>query len=180
MSAHSTNLFKDPQSGLVRAGACCASRDPEVQLITHALGSCIAVTLYDAITGVGGLLQFMLPEAALDPDRAAFNPFLSADTAFPLLLQKVCGLGALQSRLHACLAGGTQTLSEGSFFNMGKKNYLAARKLLWKAGIDVKREAVGGHISRTMALDIGTGIVRLRTPGKADQTIFDPNAEIAK
>jgi len=35
-------------------------------LITHSLGSCIGVAIYDPVVKVGGLLHYMLPESSLD------------------------------------------------------------------------------------------------------------------
>ena len=44
-----------------------------------------------------------------------------------------------------------------NIFDIGKRNYLALRKSLWKAGILLASEAVGGNRSRTVFLEIGSG-----------------------
>ena len=59
-------------------------------LVTYALGSCIAVAVHDPVTSVAGLLHYMLPEASLDWDKAAQNPYMFADTGIPKLLREVC------------------------------------------------------------------------------------------
>ena len=45
------------------------SNDPETILVTHALGSCIGVVIYDAVAKVGGLLHYLLPESKLSPEK---------------------------------------------------------------------------------------------------------------
>ena len=54
--------------------------------------------------------------------------------------------------------------SEG-VFEIGKRNYLAMRKILWKAGLLLHGEAVGGVNSRTVRLEIGSGKIWLQESG---------------
>jgi chemotaxis protein CheD len=136
--------------------------DPDSVLVTYALGSCIAVAVHDPVTSVAGLLHYMLPEASLDRDKAAQNPYMFADTGIPKLLRDVCERGAKRSRLVVRLAGGAQTMNGHELFQIGKRNHLAARKLLWKEGLLVKSEAVGGGFSRTVRLEASTGRVLVR------------------
>jgi len=39
-------------------------------VITYALGSCIGISVYDPVAKVGGLLHYMLPDSALDEQKA--------------------------------------------------------------------------------------------------------------
>ncbi len=64
---------------------CVTSRDPGAVIATHALGSCIAVAIYDPAVQVAGLLHFMLPESGADRAKAQSRPFMYADTGLPLL-----------------------------------------------------------------------------------------------
>jgi chemotaxis protein CheD len=48
-------------------------------------------------------------------------------------------------------------MDPNAIFDIGKRNYLALRKILWKAGILLAGEAVGGGNSRTVRLEIGSG-----------------------
>ena len=52
-----------------------------------------------------------------------------------------------------------------AIFDIGKRNYLALRKILWKAGILLAGEAVGGGNSRTVRLEIGSGRLWLQVGG---------------
>jgi chemotaxis protein CheD len=155
---------------------CRVVQGPGPPLVTYALGSCIAVILFDPVALVGGMLHFMLPDSALDPARSADNPFLFADTGVPILLREACRLGAQRNTLRVSIAGGAQVMNESSIFHIGKKNYLALRKILWKAGIMVQSEAIGGDVSRTVSLDLFSGAVTLRTPGEPDTFLEPPKS----
>lgn len=134
-------------------------------ITTYALGSCIGVAIYDPDTRVGGMLHYMLPEASLNPDKARENPFMFADTGIPLLFRSAYKLGAMRSRLQIKLAGGANVMDQTNFFNIGKRNYLAARKLLYKNNLLISSELVGGVSGKTMRLDLNTGQVLIKLPG---------------
>jgi chemotaxis protein CheD len=134
-------------------------------LATYALGSCIGLSVYDPKAAVGGLLHYMLPDSGIDPARSRANPYMFADTGIPKLLEQVCGQGASRRRLVAHAAGGASIMDPKAIFDIGKRNYLALRKILWKAGILLAGEAVGGANSRTVRLEIGSGRLWLQVGG---------------
>jgi chemotaxis protein CheD len=136
---------------------CRTANRPEEVLATYALGSCIGLALYDRQAMVGGLLHYMLPDSAIDPARARHNPFMFADTGVPLLIERVCGQGANKRRLVARAAGGANVMDPNNVFDIGKRNYLALRKVLWKAGILLTAEACGGSHSRSVRLELDSG-----------------------
>lgn len=138
---------------------------PGQVLATYALGSCIGLAVYDPQASVGGLLHFMLPDSTIDPARGKENPFMFADTGIPLLLGQVCGRGASKRRLVVHAIGGAQMMDQECVFEIGKRNYLAMRRILWKAGVLLHGEAVGGVNSRTVRLEIGTGRIWLQESG---------------
>jgi len=139
------------------------SNDPDTILITYSLGSCIALAIYDPAARVGGLLHFMLPESALSPEKAQANPAMFCDTGVPRLFHAAYELGAQKSRLQVKVAGGAMLLDENGTFNIGKRNYLALRKLLWKNGVLIDAEDVGGSISRTVSVNLATGAVTVKS-----------------
>jgi len=153
----------------VGVGDCKVSNVAESVLATYALGSCIAVAIHDPVAAVGGLLHFMLPESSLNPDMANQNPFMFADTGIPLLFHAAYQLGAEKRRLVVRAAGGAQVMDENGVFNIGKRNHLALRKILWKAGVMVHGEEIGGTTSRTVRLEVATGRFLIRGPGMTDR-----------
>ncbi len=139
------------------------SSDPADTLITYSLGSCIGLTIWDPVAHVGGMLHYMLPESQLAPEKAKSSPAMFCDTGVPKLFRAAYELGAVKQRLVVKVAGGSQLLDDNGTFNIGKRNYLALRKLFWKNGILIDAEHVGGSISRTVRLNIGTGQVSVKT-----------------
>ena len=138
------------------------------RLVTYALGSCLGLTVYDATVKVGGLLHVMLPTGAIDPDKMAQNPSMFVDSGVPALFKECYKLGAKKERMIVKVAGGSHTgaTDEDDKYQIGKRNLLALRKLLWKNGVMLHAQETGGiQVSRTMWLDIGTGEVTLRVNG---------------
>ncbi|HUA77867.1 MAG TPA: chemotaxis protein CheD [Acetobacteraceae bacterium] len=156
---------------IVGISDCKVSRDAESVLVTYALGSCIAVAMHDPVTRVSGLLHYMLPESAIDQNKAEQNPWMFADTGIPRLMEALKAAGADGKRMVVRLAGGAQVLDSQGVFQIGKRNYLAARRILWKAGIFIAAEAVGGEVSRTTRLEVGTGRVWVREGGGIEREL---------
>ncbi len=146
------------------ADYCVAKANGEpALLVTYSLGSCIGVAIWDPITHVGGMLHYMLPDSSIAPEKAEKNPAMFADTGLPLLFKSAYKLGAEKKRLVVKAAGGSQLLDDSGTFNIGKRNYLILRKIFWKNGVMINGEHIGGSISRTLRLNLQTGIVTVRT-----------------
>jgi chemotaxis protein CheD len=154
---------------VVGIGDCKLSKDPDDVIVTHALGSCIAVLVHDPVAKVAGLLHYMLPESTLDLEKAATRPFVYADTGIPLLFKSAYQLGALKSRMVVMAVGGAQMLDPNGTFNIGKRNYSAMRKIFWKAGVTLHKEEVGGTSSRTVRIEVASGRVHVRRSGESEQ-----------
>ncbi len=165
---------------VIGIGDCQISNNRESSLITYALGSCIAVVIHDPVAGVGGLLHFQLPESSLDPAKAERNPYLFADTGIPLLFRNAYQQGAEKKRLSVAVAGGAQMIDTNGTFNIGKRNCLAMKKILWKAGVLIQAEHLGGAVSRTVRLDINNGQVSLRETGPANEKVVVAASGIRK
>lgn len=139
------------------------SRDPQKTLVTYSLGSCIGMTLYDPMLKVGGMLHYQLPTSTLDASKAQANPMMFADTGFQYLLQKMLAMGAEKKRLKVHLAGAAQILNDSGIFDIGRRNYAAARKLLWQQGMFIDAEDVGGNAPRNLNLSIADGSVVIKS-----------------
>ena len=110
----STSWKRHQVEGKIVVGVAdlAVTADREATLITHALGSCIGVTVYDPIAGVGGMLHFMLPNSKLGRDKADMNPAMFADTGIPLLFKECYRLGAAKHRIMVCAAGAAEVIDE--------------------------------------------------------------------
>ena len=130
------------------------SAEPEATIVTYALGSCIAVSAYDPQRKAGGMLHIILPESQLNPEKAAQNPWMFADTGIPLLLAQ---LGNLDATAGAWWSG---WLGDRRFdlaaVQYRQAQHLAGDKNCGRPGL-VSGEAVGGDISRTVRLVLNDG-----------------------
>jgi chemotaxis protein CheD len=132
-------------------------------VVTHALGSCVAVCLFDPVTRVGGLLHFLLPDSRINPARARVQPAAFADLGIPLLFQRAYALGLTKATCVVKLVGGSEVTSTGgsAALAVGKRNALAARSILWRNGVLVKGEALGGTVARTVTLSLLDGRIEI-------------------
>ena len=141
------------------------THDLESTLITYSLGSCIGVAIHDPVARVGGLLHFMLPESQIDPLKAQRKPFMFADTGIPFLFQEAYKLGAEKGRMTVKVAGGSQIMDESGYFNIGKRNYMAMRKIFWTNNVLIRAEDIGGNVNRTLSIELFSGKVWVKTSG---------------
>ncbi len=156
---------------IVGMGAMKVSKDPRVTIVTYALGSCIGIAIHDSIAKVGGLLHYMLPESSTNPEKASKNPSMFADTGVPLLFQEAYRLGAEKTRMRVKVVGGAQLLDDSGYFNIGKRNYMTLRKILWANNVLIQGEEIGGQVNRTVRLEISTGKVWVKTSGDGEKEL---------
>jgi len=139
------------------------------RLVTYSLGSCLGVCVHDPVAGVSGLLHVMLPSSDIDPQKAQRNPCMFVDTGVPELFKAAYRAGAQKERLIVKVIGGANTgdADQQGAFQVGKRNVLTLKKLLWKNGVILRAEDVGGQrLSRTVFLQVGTGEVLVKTNGR--------------
>jgi chemotaxis protein CheD len=143
---------------VIGIGEFAVSNRPGDVIVTHALGSCIAVCVFDPRAGVAGMLHFLLPESTINPDRARYQPGVFADTGIPLLLDAASQYGLSKKRAIVTLVGGAEmTQQTGSSFATGRRNALAAKNVLWRAGVFVSGQEIGGSGARTLYLSVADG-----------------------
>jgi len=143
------------------------SDDPEEVLVTHALGSCLGIVVWDPVAKVGGLLHAMLPSSDSDGARAQREPARFVDSGVSALFRASYALGARKERMITRAVGGAAMAAEGrpDRFQIGKRNHLALRSVLWKAGVLLGDADVGGHQSRTVWFHVGSGEIAIRSGG---------------
>ncbi len=142
------------------------SNNPDDVLITYSLGSCIGVTIWDPEVRTGGLLHYLLPDSNINKEKAKKNPFIFSDSGVPLLFREAYKFGARKKRMIVKVAGGAQVLDNNDFFDIGKRNVLALRKIFWRNNVIVAGSDIGGTISRTIFFNIKTGVTLVKMPGR--------------
>ncbi len=142
------------------------ARTPEDVIVTYSLGSCVGLTLYDPIAGIGGMIHCMLPLSKIDPEKARIKPYMFVDTGVAAMLGELYALGAQRQNLIAKVAGAGSPLGREETFRIGQRNYTILRKFLWKNNILIAKEDVGGSKARTLYLYMADGRTTVKSEGK--------------
>jgi chemotaxis protein CheD len=119
--------------------------------ITTILGTCVAVCLWDAEKGIGGLNHYLLPQLV---NGSAASPRFGL-FAFQALLAEVKRQGG--TRLTAKVFGGMQATMKTLRDDLGKSNSDLAFRLLAEARIPVQAQDVGGPKGRKLIFRVPTG-----------------------
>jgi chemotaxis protein CheD len=126
------------------------------------IGSCVVVCLYDKVQKIGALCHVMLPQHPPDNTLSALR---FADTAIPLALEKMTGMGADVYNLTAEVFGGANMFQNlGSFVNrIGAQNVDAVERVLQQYSIPITRLDVGGSEGRSVQFSLDTGTASVAT-----------------
>ena len=135
-------------------------------IVTHALGSCLGLMVFDPEAKIGGLLHAMLPLSKINPQKAESNPFMFVDTGVPSLFKSLYEMGGQKSRMIVKAAGCGNPLGKNEMFKIGERNYTVLKKLLWKNNILLETEDIGGTASRTVHFNIATGQTVISSNGQ--------------
>lgn len=141
----------------VSIGQARIARAPAI-LKACGLGSCIAVSLYDPETGIGGMGHMLLPS------RPENNPLGSegkyVDAGIFQMVDALVRAGATRERLLAKISGGAnmfETIYQTLINSIGARNARSARETLAELSIPLLGEEVGGNRGRTVEFDLATG-----------------------
>jgi chemotaxis protein CheD len=152
----------------VSVGELCVSSNTAESLVSYGLGSCIAVLIYHEPLRIGGMAHVQLPSSK-HCSNSAERMWAAADRAIPELLRRAEALGAQRHRLRVGLVGGASVMDSSNYFQIGRKNHLAARQILWQFGVIIDAEAVGGAEWRTARLNISSGRVHIQTQSGTEE-----------
>ena len=153
---------------VIGLGELKTSNREEDVLITYSLGSCVGLSLYDPRVKVGGLVHCMNPDSRVDAKKARTQPCLFTDLGVVALLESLFSKGASRRSLVAKVAGAACIHGRSAGVNVGEKNYVVLRKVLWKNNILIAEQDVGGSFARTLSLYIGTGETRVKCDRKVN------------
>ncbi len=140
-------------------GEFLVSNNTEDILKTYALGSCVAVIIYDKVKRIAGMIHIALPDSKVNPKKAETRPGFFADTGMPALISEMKKKGATKQNIWIKLTGGSNIMDEEKTFDIGRRNTIAVKRLLWKNGLGVIKEDIGGNISRTVSVAVEDGEV---------------------
>ena len=107
-----------------------------------------------------------MPTAKGHEERARENPSMFGDAGIPLLLSRMASLGGRKDRMVVGVFGGASMFRDEQVFKIGIQNARAAKKILWQQCMRITHEDTGGHSSRTVEIEVGSGRIRLHKDGK--------------
>ena len=126
--------------------------------VTTILGSCVAVCLWDAQKGIGGINHFMLPMlAGFSASSARFG-----NVAMEELVIKLGEAGARLPYLRARVFGGACMFKQMQApTHLGAKNVEVALDFLSRRAIEIVQVDIGGNRGRKLIFDTDLGAVCL-------------------
>ncbi|MEI6808237.1 MAG: chemotaxis protein CheD [bacterium] len=151
---------------IVDIAALEVSANPEDTLVTYSLGSCLGIVVYDPTLRVGGMMHCMLPLSSVDAQKAKDKPSMFVDTGMTILLTRLFEMGVTKKNAVVKVAGGSCVLDKQGLFRIGERNYTIFRKIMWKNGLMIAAEHIGGEVTRTIRLNIGTGLLTIKIDGQ--------------
>ncbi len=123
-----------------------------VVLRSIAIGSCIAVVVYDPVLKMGGIAHTMLPGRSPNAE----NKTKYSKDAIDILLDTIGKLGAKISDLEVNVVGGANVLQEGDIPDRVTESVLGHLESL---GLQLKARRLGGIQRRSVFLDTISGRV---------------------
>lgn len=147
----------------VAVGGIVVSTDAAATVKTYALGSCVALVAWDHAGRVAGMLHAALPDSTGHDEKARVMPGYFVDTGVRELIGALRSAGARRNTTSFQLIGGANVIDAASSFDVGERNVLAVKRILWTAGLGVIREDTGGRVGRTVSLSVATGQVVVST-----------------
>jgi chemotaxis protein CheD len=149
---------------IVGIGEIIVSDDPNTFIKSYALGSCVALIIYDNLTKMAGMAHIALSNSSIDKNKSKILPGYFADTGVAEILSMLYKKGAIinKQNLIIKLAGGADVIDNFNFFHIGKNNIAQIRNLILKYGLSIKNEDTGGKVYRTVSIYPATGLVKLQ------------------
>jgi chemotaxis protein CheD len=130
------------------------------------LGSCIAFTMRDPLSGRAAMCHCLLPQMPAEEarDRANMDIFRYVDTTFDAMLQEFQRYGVPSGRLEIKLFGGANVLTRMSKnLAIGSLNQQQAKHSLQKFSLRLRAHDVGGEAGRRLVFETATGEVFVKT-----------------
>ncbi|MBN1694883.1 chemotaxis protein CheD [candidate division WOR-3 bacterium] len=144
----------------VETGNIKVSND-SAALITGALGSCVAITLYDRKQKLGGMVHYILPLNPGGKKKAKY-----ADTGIMLLLEKMMECNAKKKDIEAKMVGGAimfEEFMDDIESSIGKRNIKKGKEVLKDLGIKLVSQDTGGNYGRLVRFQLSDGKVYINS-----------------
>lgn len=147
----------------VGIGDIAVSQNPDDIILTHSLGSCVAVLFYSPESKIGGMIHVALPMKPLGTREYYYKPGYYADEGLQNIIDILKRTNKFDFRKsNIYLVGGASPTKVKDVFMIGSRNLNAVRHFLNQRALLWKELGVGGYVSRTVELKLIDGSVTIR------------------
>lgn len=153
------------EKSLINVGVAQVKMGATPAVLRTILGSCVGICIYDRIKKVGGLAHVLLPTDT----TGGKLPEKYADTAIPLLIERLIKEGGKKENMSAKIAGGASMFKfkgNTALGQIGDRNIESTKKVLEELGIPVLEEDVQGNSGRVIDFYLEDGRVKVKASGK--------------
>ncbi len=151
-------------NNLINIGVAQIGTAENPAVLRTILGSCVGICIYDRSKKIGGLAHILLPK-----NNGKGSDEKYADTAIPMLVQKMIKQGCKKEFMSAKIAGGASMFkfnSSASLSNIGDNNVTTTKEVLQNNGIQVVAEDIGGNVGRVIDFFLEDGRMKVKAAGK--------------
>lgn len=138
-------------------------------LVTLALGSSIAVCMYDGKARIGGLVHTLLPDKRRIGE-ARPSELKYVDTAICALYEAMKEAGAQTADIRVKLAGGARIFCfsrQDEQPDIGRENIICARKTLQELELTIVSEDTGENYGRSVHFTAADGRLEIETMNRS-------------
>ncbi|HBV87254.1 MAG TPA: archease [Desulfosporosinus sp.] len=148
---------------IIGIGEYVTTNAPQDVIKTYALASCVAVTIYNPVIHLAGMIHIALPNPS-DLQETLRRPGYYATTGIPILVDQLCRkYGSQRKDLQVKIFGGAVSIRTDDYFNIGPKNIKAVREILLGMDLKILDAYIGGEISRSITMSVRTGNIEVIT-----------------
>jgi chemotaxis protein CheD len=177
-------VFMDKQNKIIDVGMSDmkAATNPHI-LRSSGIGSCVVVTLYDSQKRIGAMAHPMLalPSNQQSVTSNQYNEkeklpvtdyslqvtrdLRFVENAIDTMILELSKMGVNKKQLEAKIVGGANMFKvfDKNPYSIGIHNAEIAQKKLEKEGIKIVANDTGGSVGRSVAFDLTTGLVEVKT-----------------
>lgn len=144
----------------------------DMVLTTKALGSSIAVCMFDVGAGIGGMVHTLLPDSRISlqgNDKLKYT-----DTAIEVLYGAMKQAGADASAIRVKLVGGAKIFcfsGQNIQPDTGRENVISARKKLQELELTIVAEDTGENYGRSVHFNVSDGKLEIETVNRSSYWI---------
>lgn len=150
----------------------------QATLVCRALGSCVAVALFDKATGVAALAHVVLPHAPrasgadAPPRGGVAKPGRFADRAVRKMLLEMRRRGT-NGKVEAKIAGGARMFDADSplIRTLGRRNVQTVRQVLSRECVSIVGADTGGRHARSVFFDVTSGELLVKSMDGEGKTL---------